>query len=175
MKYSFLIFILLLACSSVNRIEKKTYYPDNKLNEEFFEIDGKKDGLYKQYSENGKLAAEGFYKNGIMDGIFKSYYENGNLLSIINYQNNEPININTWDQSGKHVIIEGNGTLILYFNDGTPRLKQSYKNNKKNGTWTFWYENGRMHEVIEFCDDKRISFKLWDENGNLLEEKYYNK
>ena len=175
MKYSFMIFILLLACSSVNRIEKKTYYPDNKLNEEYFEIDGKKDGEYKNYYENGKLAAEGRFSNDIQVGTWKNYYNDGLIMSIIDYKAGFISNLNAWDRFGNHVVVNGNGIFTFFDEYGIKKSKLCFKNNRLSDTCCIWFQNGNLKEETIFKDGKPFIKKKWDEQGNFLEEKYYNK
>ncbi len=157
-----------VSCS--NRIEKKTYYPNNILDEHYFEKDGKKDGPSKLYYENGKLAGEGNYENDLQVGEWKTYYENGSLLSVVNYVLGLQTTFDAWDQKGNHVIVNGTGTLTIYYDNGNPKLQTTYKSFKITGKLTKWFENGKMEEEIEFKYGKIISSKLWDKDGNLLNE-----
>jgi antitoxin component YwqK of YwqJK toxin-antitoxin module len=67
----------------------RTYYDNEKtkLHEEYFEVNGKKEGIYKQYWKNGNLKEICNYINGEMNGIYKLYYETGPLFRICNYIN----------------------------------------------------------------------------------------
>ncbi len=65
----------------------RTYYDTGELKEEYFEINGQKEGHYKRYYKNGILEKNCNYVNGKMNGEYKTYYPNGNLVSIWNYVN----------------------------------------------------------------------------------------
>ena len=43
-----------------------------------------------------------------------------------------------------------------------------YKNGKKDGTWTHWYENGNKHSETNYADNKYHGRDTrWHENGQL--------
>ena len=64
-------------------------------------IDGKREGIWKTYSEKGNLMWRLHYKNG--DLLFEEdYHENGNLNSRGNYKNWEPAGLwESFDEDGK--------------------------------------------------------------------------
>jgi antitoxin component YwqK of YwqJK toxin-antitoxin module len=53
----------------------RTYHDDEqtKVREEYFEINGKKEGIYKSYHENGKLEEICNYIDGKKEGEYKYY------------------------------------------------------------------------------------------------------
>ena len=61
------------------------YYPENKetkknpVMEEFYCVDGIKDGIWKQYYELGSVKAKGQYSKGLKQGRFEYYFLNGNI------------------------------------------------------------------------------------------------
>ncbi len=67
----------------------RTYYDEEKTNvkEEYFTMNGKKEGIYKSYYNDGQLRAEVNYIDGLQQGIFKLYYINGQLWNEVNYIN----------------------------------------------------------------------------------------
>lgn len=48
--------------------------------EEFEEIDGKKNGYYKEFDCNGRLLVHGYYVNDKKEGLWKRYHEDGTLF-----------------------------------------------------------------------------------------------
>ncbi len=66
---------------------KRTYYDSGKLKQEWFEINGIKQGEYKEYWENGKLYEICNYVNGKKEGETKWYHMDGQLFKICNYVN----------------------------------------------------------------------------------------
>ena len=111
----------------------KNYYGDNQLKEEYFEVDGKKEGPYKFYHENGELWMIGNYVNGELEGEFRKY-DNEETCEIRNFKN------------GKY---DGNYKIYhLYYNVKAPldkiKLEFTYVNGKKKSE-TIWYEkNGHI-------------------------------
>jgi antitoxin component YwqK of YwqJK toxin-antitoxin module len=65
----------------------RTYYDleQTKLKEEYFEVNGKKEGMYKSYYFNGQLWIICNYIDGKINGEYKSYFDNGQLGIICNY------------------------------------------------------------------------------------------
>ena len=61
-------------------------YQEN-LKEEFFEINGKKEGILKLYYKNGNIMSIRNYVNNKLNGEYERYYENGNIYEICNYVN----------------------------------------------------------------------------------------
>ena len=55
------------------------------------------------------------------------------------------------------------------YGNGKKNYEVNYKNNKRNGLWTSWYEDGQKKEEITFKDYKQISSKKWNKDGSLKE------
>ena len=57
----------------------RTYYDQEqtKLKTEYFQLNGKINGIYKSYYKNGQLYSEVNYIDNKINGIYKEYYENG--------------------------------------------------------------------------------------------------
>lgn len=114
---------------------KKLYYngkPDKVLEESYYK-NGKKDGIAKWFSEDGLLIAEYQYKNGSFEGIQKNYYEDGSVLSEEMYENNVPI-----------------GTYHEYFPDGTNKVVGEYDRGEKHGKWLEYDEHGKIVKQVKF-------------------------
>ena len=76
-------------------------------------------------------------------------------------------------------LIEKNGVMYLPLSDkpysgdvskldnfGKTLLKGTYKNGKKDGLWTWWYENGQKESEGTYKDDKLEGLSTnWYENG----------
>lgn len=89
---------------------------------------------------------------------------------------------------------------ILYYEDGTKKLEGSYKNDKRTGEWSYWYDNGNLwsrghykegvdhglktvyHENGQkyyegnLKDGKRMGiWMFWEKDGTLIKEIDYDK
>ena len=116
---------------------KRTYYKSGKLRSEVFELNGKKNGIYKEYYENscenmsstdsfGQLFYICSYIDGKFHGEFKSYHKNGQLNDICSY-------------------IDG----------------------KKNGEAKTYDHNGRLCDICSYIDGKEVEYKRYYENVQL--------
>ena len=87
----------------------RTYHDKEQtiLKEEYFQLNGKINGIYREYHDNGceltnvnskrenlslinslgQLKEEKNYIDGKINGIYKLYYDNGQLLKEVNYIN----------------------------------------------------------------------------------------
>jgi antitoxin component YwqK of YwqJK toxin-antitoxin module len=67
----------------------RTYYDieQTKLYQEYFILNGNKEGEYKAYNTDGQLWIYCTYINGILEGEHKEYYINGQLKSISKFIN----------------------------------------------------------------------------------------
>jgi antitoxin component YwqK of YwqJK toxin-antitoxin module len=128
----------------------RTYHDpeETKLKEEYYEVDGKKEGIYKSYyytqntnNSKNQLNVICNYTNDILNGKFIRYYNNCYKLSE---------NISSTDSVGQIYII---------FN---------YINNKKNGEYKKYYENGQLWEICNYVDAyKNGEEKIYYYNGQL--------
>jgi antitoxin component YwqK of YwqJK toxin-antitoxin module len=69
----------------------RTYYDNEqtKLKEEYYEINGKKEGIYKEYYNNGQLNVVCNYIDDKLNGEYKIYLCDGQLYEICNYIDNK--------------------------------------------------------------------------------------
>jgi antitoxin component YwqK of YwqJK toxin-antitoxin module len=72
---------LFIGCSEKRQV-RETFYPDGKLQEQYYvALNAKgayvRDGLYTWWYENGKKRQEGFYRNGVQHGVGSTWYETG--------------------------------------------------------------------------------------------------
>mgnify|MGYP003978904189 CR=1 FL=1 len=52
---------------------------------------------------------------------------------------------------------------------GEKDFEGSYKDGKKDGLWTVWYENGQKKEEGTYKDGKEISSKRWNKDGSVYD------
>jgi antitoxin component YwqK of YwqJK toxin-antitoxin module len=119
----------------------------------------KKDSLWlgTVYFGNGKMKLQGHFikKNlKIRTGIFSVFNDKGYLKSIQHYSSD-----------GKK---DG---IYYYFNDKGERItKGFFLKGKKEGIWKYLddYKNNRAR--VSFKKGKVLDYKLWDEEGEILNE-----
>jgi antitoxin component YwqK of YwqJK toxin-antitoxin module len=188
-------------------IPMKSYHPNGNIEAEGFLIENVQVGKWTFYHENGQLFTEGeFDNNGNPVGVWTEYYLNGqkkyeaiseqrNSFSISN--NNLQI-LNYWTDDGEHIIKDGKGTLIIFFDNGNVKQTSVWSGNMKNGMLKEFYQNGKIkiesyykegvrsgeskifHEnghlyIVCYYDDGKATgqYKEWYENGQLCETGFY--
>ncbi len=113
-----------------NREGKWTYYfsDGTKIFSEENYINGKLNGILKNYYANGNLTEETFYKNGQKNGLSKIYTEKGILIEEVLYEN------------GKL-----NGAAKYFDLKGNLKEKGMYKDGAREGKWEF-YVDGELSD-----------------------------
>jgi antitoxin component YwqK of YwqJK toxin-antitoxin module len=121
--------------------------------------DGKMDGLITGWSENGQKSSEITYKDGTKDGLLTKWYGNGQKMAELNYKDGKEDGLTTlWYENGKKKaegtykddklmtavawkpngekcpetnLVDGNGILVGYGEDGTEDWRVTYKDGEK--------------------------------------------
>jgi antitoxin component YwqK of YwqJK toxin-antitoxin module len=84
---------------------------------------------------------------GNKHGVEKLYHENGQLASQLNFSNG----------------IQDDGEVLSYHKDGSKARKVIILNNKFNGEFFEWYENGNLKIQGTYVDGKILGiYKSWD-------------
>jgi len=66
----------------------RQYHPNGNLESEICYFDGEYHGSYRTFYPDGHMHNEKFFKNGMLDGIFKAWDEDGSLFFEIHYKDN---------------------------------------------------------------------------------------
>ncbi|MES2807483.1 MAG: hypothetical protein V4619_02595 [Bacteroidota bacterium] len=118
--------------------------PSITVTEGFYNTDGQKDGLFEIHYLNGQLQAKGNFKKDKYDGKWELFYEDGRPKLNFEANNNEIIITDSWDEKGKHVVENGNGT---YATTGSLFWKGKLLNGKPDGNWTAQYATDKSREL----------------------------
>lgn len=109
----------------------------NKLICEGAYKEGRKNGVFKMYSDEGRLKEEKSYKDGKLDGAHKTYYTTGKVERERNYRMGK--------QDGKE---------LSYDFDGTLRMDHTYKDGKQVGKqFTFMKGTYELHETVYYNEN----------------------
>lgn len=115
-------------------------YANESLKKKLAYVDGRKDGLEKQWHPNGKIAQNRFYKAGVKIGKHEGWWEDG--TKKFEYQFNKN---GAYDGSRKEWY--QNGQLVLDFN---------YTNGKELGRQRMWTSNGKIRANYEVKNGERF-------------------
>ncbi len=111
--------------------EAVQYHPDGKLRYKGIYVNGEPDGNEVFFFPSGQKEIEGHYVNGNKDGQWVYYNADGSLHMQMLYA------------QGNFVKQKyENGTFKEYWDDEKPKSEYLYKNGKREGPFTEWYDNG---------------------------------
>ena len=136
----------------------RNYFKPNKLKEEYFELNGHREGIYTSYDIEGNITTVCNYVNGKKNGICyeymigkisnisyyvddklegdsRGYFLNGSLSSIINYKNNKK-----------------NGISISYYSNGEIKTTDYYTNHRKTGEYIHYYQDGKIKDFYDYTN-----------------------
>jgi antitoxin component YwqK of YwqJK toxin-antitoxin module len=132
-------------------------------------LNGKKEGVHRQYDANGnvigsqfyqenRILAEGIYdEQGRRQGPWKYYYWEGELKEFGDYKDNNKV-----------------GAWKYLFQDGKLEQQGNYTAGKPAGEWKWFYPNGELRREMEYVNGEPDgpSFE-YDETGNIISEGEY--
>ncbi|WP_243348927.1 tetratricopeptide repeat protein [Parabacteroides sp. FAFU027] len=183
-----------------------TYHANGvkKLEGEYDES-GELTGTYREYDRNGKLLSlSESYKAGKLTGVQTFYFPDGAKQGILNYKEDEIMQLEWFDKSGKklYAATNQNGELPFksYYPDGSLRQEGVYRKGKKEGNWKTYTPAGVVLEEENWkdgmqsgsqkgyfydgsiktaysCDSNRVvgPYNLYYANGHLRAHGYYDK
>ena len=190
MRQAFIILttVLLFGCKTETNKTIETF-SSGKVKTEYVYLDKKNEDNYTiiEYFENGRIAFKGNVKDGKFVGAKLTYYENGNLKgvdSIINpcaldfcccdgkvfkYYSNGSLNQTFENKNGV-----ANGLVTIYDRDSLGKVIRTteYKDDKKSGKETVYFESGNIYSISEFKNDTASNYIYYfKENGDT--SKYF--
>jgi len=146
-------------------------------------VDGKLDGIYKEWYENAQLKFEINFKKGVKNGLAKIYHKNGQLSEKGNMLDKRDGLWRLWNKNGKLIkeveFKEGKkyGLERWWYENGTLRCESNYKEDGIDGLWILWDENGQKHHEGYYKNGKQDGLWKWwvCKNGKLWRETNYKE
>jgi antitoxin component YwqK of YwqJK toxin-antitoxin module len=141
-------------------------------------LNGKKNGLYREWFKTGQLKHKGNYINGKDEGEFFWWYENGQLSWKGKRLRGKNIGLwRGWHENG-NIMSEDhfennlyNGVSKRYFENGSLKSEKPYTNEKIHGISKKYYENGKIESISNWINGKPKGIqRYWFPNGNLKQE-----
>ena len=170
-------------------------YPSGQLEYEAALVDGKQNGLTREWHENGQLESEATYVDGEKNGLGRYWSENGQLLSEITYVDGRQNGLSRyWYVSGEFKCedryVDGILTgLPRDFHESDQRIVDRsllqeldgliYAPNQSEpftGYVTEYYSSGQLRHEIEYVDGKLNGLSRgWYESGRYrFEQNHVN-
>ena len=120
-------------------------------------VDGKRDGLYKEWYWMGNLRIEANYNKGSLQGYFRCWHENGNIDGEGNYHNGQ-----RWD-----------GIHRSWYENGQLSNERNFKDGLGHGLTKGWYPDGRLWQEIYFIrGNERLDYILMRKLKPIIAEHY---
>jgi antitoxin component YwqK of YwqJK toxin-antitoxin module len=135
-------------------------------------------GWVKFTHDNGQIGSLCGVKDGELDGLTTEWWHNGQKRAESNRRDGKLMSAVHWKPNGEKCPVtnvqDGNGVSVSYRSDGTELIRRTYKDGKKVGLHTWWYENGQKAFDENWKDGKRDGLKTeWYENGQKKMEGSY--
>ncbi|UMB61512.1 toxin-antitoxin system YwqK family antitoxin [Lutibacter sp. A80] len=149
-----------------------------------FDLNGKRDGIWKKYYPNNNIRYQGTFKAGKEIGVFKYYditgathpiiiktFKPNSAIASVSFYNIKGILESTGTMEGKSRI----GTWRYYYPDGkTLMIEENYKNNVLDGLYKSYYKNGKTNEILNYSSGKlNGNIKRYSDSGILLDDLNY--
>lgn len=164
-------------------------WPNGKIREEYFEMTGRKDGLYKSYYATGELELECMYVSGLKQGCEKHHYDDVShaIKSEVDFYQDKKHGVSRWFTSHGKLIGEAhyeqglkNGSHKEWYTDAaTPRLRslEHHLLGKRHGLFMKWSFQGQLLLYGVYVNDEKDGrFAAWYEEhyGLKIKEFYLN-
>ncbi|MBP1673568.1 MAG: hypothetical protein H6Q25_1383 [Bacteroidetes bacterium] len=145
------------------------------------DLNGMRQGLWKEYYETGELRSLGKYSNSKMVGEWKFFYPNQDIEIIGNYRNGKKDGLWQWFYPNRQLLMEENwedgvheGLFVEYDESGKILTKGNYSEGAEEGEWI--YVNRGVVEKGSYYDGMKTGeWKIWFANGNLAFEMEYEQ
>lgn len=138
--------------------------------------EGKKTGLRTTYSEEGLPQLEEQFANDVLVGTVRKYYPSGTLMEIVPMDTlgkgkEHGIGYEFDEEDGRIIsVIEYRNGYVA----NRERINRKDKFNQKQGLWKEFYESKAIKQEGRYKNDKKNGyFKTYAEDGNLLETLKY--
>jgi uncharacterized protein len=167
----------------------KTYYDNGVLKSEGNREDFLLDSTWKFYDESGKLlllinyekgmkegkrityreteTIEENFENDVKQGLTTYFYPDGSVFKTINFKDGLE------DGMAKEYAEDGRVVMITRYRSGflisRERINRLDAQDRKQGNWKFFYDNGLVKLEGRYFNDQRNGyFKEYDRDGKLL-------
>ncbi|HSX04312.1 MAG TPA: hypothetical protein VLG76_06245 [Rhabdochlamydiaceae bacterium] len=144
----------------------RIFHAGNKIKESVQFSKGKREGKSEEFYENGKVRAIAFYKDDKLDGKVEAWHEDGSIYFIKNYKDGQPAGEHKeyFPIDPEHKTEQGKLARAFFFNNG----------GALDGEQRTFYPSGELQSLVQYKNGTLHGKKLlWDENGESLEEAFY--
>jgi antitoxin component YwqK of YwqJK toxin-antitoxin module len=149
-----------------------------------FDLNGKRQGVWKKYYSNNNIRYEGTFKAGNEIGVFKYYditdsthpiiikaFKPNSTIATVSFYTVKGVLESTGTMDGKNRI----GKWLYYYPDGkTLMIEENYVNGVLDGVFKSYYKTGKITEILNYKAGKlNGNTKRFADNGVLLDDLNY--
>ena len=159
------------------------WYENGQKKEEENYKDGELDGLLTWWYENGQKKVEETFKDGKWDGLATVWFDNGQKSREETFKDGKMVSATAWKPNGEKCpitnIVDGNGVIVRYREDGTENYRYSYKDGelvedvsyREDGTVGFRHiwKDGKQVDSVSYREDGTVSERYTYKKGELVE------
>jgi antitoxin component YwqK of YwqJK toxin-antitoxin module len=128
---------------------------DSKIFSEYNKCDDELHGQQIQYRNEGIKYSESNYIHGKRCGLSIDYWDNGNICDVTDYIDGKAC-------FSENCREDAYGKSLRFYENGHPRIVENYKGGKKHGEYIIYCEDGNLHEMGQYDNDKKIGeWKSW--------------
>jgi len=151
------------------------YLLNGKIESEEPYVNGKENGVEKQYYETGEVQFVRTYTDDKENGVEVEYDQGGKVISEVPYVNDtvngtikEYYATGTVKTEMPHIKGKANGMSKGYYESGKLKWEKPYSNNFENGVEKQYYEDGKLKaEAIFIYGHNKVTHN-YDESGNQI-------
>lgn len=142
-----------------NGAQQSFFDSTGKISKEETFLNGKLNGVSKEFNRNGDTLVYMNFKNDIRDGIQREYFPDGKRLRIVQYKNG---------------LLDG--MHLTFSEEGKPEVSLNYKEGKKHGKQTYFFSSGKEAGIeMWMMDQKDGDFIKYQEDGTILSKSTFKK
>jgi membrane associated rhomboid family serine protease/antitoxin component YwqK of YwqJK toxin-antitoxin module len=134
----------------------RDYYFDESVQMKGGYLDDLHHGVFIYYSRHHTYEAAGRFDRDRRVGKWQQFYPNGKLEREIFYADRDYVRT-IWDSTGAPMVVNGNGTYIERYADGTIKQTGSYKEGLEDGLWKGFHPNGSTYYEELFFNGRLVS------------------
>ncbi len=142
----------------------------------------KYDGPVEIFYEDGTLESRSTYHNGKLNGMCMEVTPEG-TTEYTTYLNGKRVGtkmvfasngVQLKRRTYRNDKLYYHGRYVDFFENGTPYLDSTWKDNKLNGKSIQYYPNGNVRYHFNFKNGKLDGrYRIFNEDGSILEDKFY--
>ncbi|MFW6222428.1 MAG: toxin-antitoxin system YwqK family antitoxin [Bacteroidota bacterium] len=127
--------------------------------------------IRKNYYPDGSIKTQATYLDGKMDGIRREYDKQGNITGAYVMDQGKVVGEGIVDKTGMK-----QDEWKEYYESGRLKAEGYYKDNRKVGKWIYYFENGEIEQRGEYNDDGKAigEWRWYYSNGQLRRKEFLN-